>query len=142
MMTLSHDAGGSRHFLALDLDLGMRFNRSLHRLRKTHAIDRERATRRQLVGVGRAHDQRTQPPHLLVQQPDRVVLPIVGAERIRTHEFGQALAGVRFGHPAGPHLVQHDAAARLRRLPCRFASREAPADDVDCAHRLEITRNG
>jgi hypothetical protein len=134
-------SGRIEHFSSLDRDLGMRFDRGLNGFGESHAIDRECAARRQFVGIRRSHDQGIQPPHLFVQQPDRIVLPIIGAERVRAHQFGQALAGMRFCHALGPHLVQHNMAARLGRLPCRFASGESAADNVDRAHVFEITRN-
>ena len=42
--------------------------------REAVAVDRQRAAGRHLVGVGRPHDQRAEPAHLLVQQADRIVL--------------------------------------------------------------------
>ena len=56
---------------------------------KAVAVDRQRAAGRHLIGVGRAHDQRAEPAHLLVQQADRVVLLVVGAERIGADQFGE-----------------------------------------------------
>src|SRR5262245_1308780 len=54
--------------------------RSRHRLGKAVAVNRQRATRRYLVCVCSAHDQRTEPAHFLVQKADSVVLAVVGAE--------------------------------------------------------------
>ena len=56
---------------------------------KAVAVDRQRAAGRHLVGVGRAHDQRAEPAHLRVQQADGVVLPVVGAERVRADQLGE-----------------------------------------------------
>jgi hypothetical protein len=47
---------------------------------KSVAVDRQRAAGRNLVGVGGAHDQRAQPAHFGVQQPDRVVGGVVGTK--------------------------------------------------------------
>ena len=58
--------------LAADLDQWMAGERRRHGGRETVAIDRERAAGRHLVGIAGAHDQRVEPAHLLVQQPDRV----------------------------------------------------------------------
>ncbi len=60
--------------------MGMGDERALDRRRETLAVDRKRASSRELVRIARAHDQRTRAPHLLMEQPDRVVLPIVGTE--------------------------------------------------------------
>ena len=97
---------------------------------KSVAVHRQRAAGRHLIGVGGAHDQRAQPAHFGVQQPDRVVGGVVGAERIGADEFGEAVGAVGLGHPAGAHLVQHDADARLGDLPGGFRAGEAGADDM------------
>ncbi len=47
---------------------------------ESHAIDRKRTTGRQFMGIGRTHDERIRAPHLLVQQTDGIVFPIVGAQ--------------------------------------------------------------
>ena len=93
-------------------------------------MQRERAARRQLVRVGRTHDQRAGAAHLLVDHADRVVGGIVGAEGIGADQFGQRLGEVGLGAAHRPHLVQYDRHARLRELPGRLAAREAAADDV------------
>ncbi len=71
------------------------------------AVHGQRAARGQLVRVGRAQDERTGAAHLLMQQADGVVLPIVGAEGIGADEFGQAVGLVGVGAANGAHLVQH-----------------------------------
>ena len=70
------------------------------------AVDRERASGRDLVGVRGAHDQRVQPAHLLVQQTDGIGLGSVGTERIGADELGEA-----FGLVGGRH--------RTGRISCR-----------------------
>jgi hypothetical protein len=52
-------------------------------------IDRQGASCRHLIRVGRPHDERTEPAHFCMQQPDRVVLLVVGAERVRADQFGK-----------------------------------------------------
>ena len=67
---------------AVDVDQWMIFQRLRNGSRKAVAIDRQRAASRHLVGVGRAHDQRAEPAHFGVQQPDRIVGGIIGTEGI------------------------------------------------------------
>ena len=71
--------GQSLEAFTADLDQRVRGERRRDSRREGVAIDRERAAGRDLVRVTAAHDQGIQPPHLLVQQPDRVVLAVVGA---------------------------------------------------------------
>ena len=104
--------------------------RLLHGGREAVPVDGERAAGRQLVRVGRAHDQRAGAAHLLVQQADGVVLRIVGAEGVGADQLGEVLGEMRFGAARRPHLVQHHGHARLRELPRRLAAREAAAHDV------------
>jgi len=76
------------------------------------------------------HDQRSQPAHFRVQQPNRIVDGIVRAKRVGTHEFGEAVGAMRFGHPVGPHLVQDHRDSRFGNLPGRFRAGEAGADNM------------
>ena len=69
--------------------------------------------------------------HFLVQQPDGIVLVVVGAEAVGTYQFGEAVSEVRIGGAHRAHLVQHDAGTGFGGLPCGFGSGEAGADDVD-----------
>ena len=98
---------------------------------KSVAVDGERAAGRHLVRVAGAHDQRTGQPHFGVQQADGIVFGIVGTEGIGADQLGQPIGLVRIGAANGPHFMQHDRHAGLRRLPCRFGPGEAAADDVD-----------
>ena len=109
----------------------MRFERRRDRGGKTVAVDRERAARRHLMGVGRAHHQRAEPAHLLVQEADGIVLAIVGAERVGADEFRELVALVHGGRAHRPHLMQHHGDAARRDLPRRFRAGEAAADDVN-----------
>ena len=104
---------------------------------KAVAVDRQRAAGRHLVGVGRAHDQRAERAHLAVQQADRVVLGVVGAERVGADEFGEALGLVRGGGARRAHLVQHDRDAGVGDLPGGLAAGEAAADDVHGTHFMQ-----
>ena len=71
------------------------------------------------------------PAHFGMQQPDRVVGGVVGAERIGADQFGEAVGAVRLGHPMRAHLVQHHADAGIGDLPGGFRAGEAGADDVN-----------
>jgi len=105
--------------------------RLLDRGREAVAVDRERAAGRQLVRIGRLHDQRAGAAHLLVQQADRIVGRIVGAEGVGAHQLGQALGLVRLGAAHRPHLVQHHGHAGTGELPRCLAARETTAHHVD-----------
>ena len=111
----------------------MRLERAAHVRREALAVDCERAACRQLVGVGRGHDQRSGAAHLLMQQPNGVGLPFVGAEGIGTDQLGESAGLMRVGLPYGAHLVQHDRNAGLRDLPGRLAARQAATDHVNLA---------
>ena len=131
-MTLSQSAGGSRDFARARASIsGCALERRRDGGGKAVAVDRERAAGRHLVGVGRAHDQRAEPAHLGVQQADGVVVRVVGAERVRADELGEAVGLVRGGRAQRPHLVQHDRHAGLRELPGGLRAGEAAADDMD-----------
>ena len=114
----------------MNVDQGMIMQRPGDGCGKSVAIDRERAAGGDLVGVGRAHDQRTQPAHFGVQQSDRIIGGVVGTKRVGAYEFGKAIGAMGFGHSAGTHLVQGDRNARLGELPGRFRAGEARADDM------------
>ena len=120
----------ARHFGALQRHQRMGEQGLLHRGGKAVAVDGQRTARRQLVRIGRAHDERTRAPHLLVQQADRVVLRIVGTERVGADELGEIFGEMRLGAAHRSHLVQHHGHAGARELPCRLAAREAAAHDV------------
>ena len=106
-----------RDFAARERDERMGGERRRHRGGKSVAIDRQRAARRHLVAVGRAHHQRAEPAHFLMQQADRVVVLVVGAERIRADQLGVAVGLVRGGRAQRAHFMQRDRHAGLRELP-------------------------
>ena len=127
-------------FAARQRDERMGGERRRDRGGKSVAIDRQRAAGRHLVGIGRAHHQRAEPAHFLMQQADRVVLLVVGAERIRADQFGIAVGLVRGGRAQRPHLMQRDRHAGLRELPGSLGAGEAAADDMDglVGHRRKL----
>ena len=118
-------------FGAADLDQRMIDKRLGHRSRKAIAIHCKRTAGGHLVGVSAAHDQRSQPAHLGVQQSDCIVGGVVGAERVRADEFGETVGLVRLGHPVWAHLMQHHPNALSRNLPSGLRAGEAGADDMD-----------
>ena len=120
------------HFLAPQLDQRMGEQGLLDGGREAVTVDGQRAAGRQLVGVGRAHDQRAGAAHLLVQEADGVVDGIVGAEGVGADEFGEIFREMRLGAAHRPHLVQHDGHAGRRKLPRCLRAREAAAHDVHC----------
>jgi len=116
-----------------------------HRLREAVAIDGQRAARRNLVFLGDRQDQRSAPPHLLVQQSDGVELRVVGAEGVRTHHLRQTIAGVSLRRPGRTHLRHHDRNPGVQKTPSGLRSGETAADDVngdDVGHekRLRMRR--
>ena len=67
-------------------------------------VDGERRAGRHARGIRRAHDQRAEPPHFLLEQSDSVV-DLVTAKRVAADELGQ-LVGLMHGRlPHRPHLV-------------------------------------
>jgi len=98
---------------------------------KAVPVDGQRPTRRNLMGIGGLHDQRTQAAHLLMQQPHGVAVGIVRPEGIGADEFRQPVASVGFGATDRPHLMDHGAMPGLRDLPGGFGPGETAADDVN-----------
>ena len=91
----------------------------------------------------RSQDQRAGAAHLLMQQADRIVFPIVGPERVGADEFRKPVRLMRVGSAHRAHLVQNDLAARLRCLPGCLAARQSAADDVDyVCHDAAIANAG
>ena len=118
--------------------------RAAPRPRRRTRRDRPRARRRPAAG---AHPPRAGPgsrsaAHLLVQQPDRVVVGIVGAERVGADQFGEPARRMRLGPAHGPHLVQHHGHAGARQLPRRLAAGEAAADDMNRLPNVKLTPSG
>ena len=88
------------------------------------AVDRQRRAGGHAMLVGRAHDQRAERAHLLVEQADGIVLGIVGAEAVRADHLGEAVGLVRRRRvAAAAHFAEAHAQAGLGELPCGFATR-------------------
>jgi hypothetical protein len=86
-------------------DIGVTFDGGGDRCREAVAIDRERSAGGQGIGVGHLHDQRAAAPHFLMQQPDGVLVFVVGAETIGAHQLRQTVGLVRIGATNGAHFV-------------------------------------
>ena len=111
----------NRNFLAADFDERMPRERLGHGCGEAIPVHRESAARRHLMRIRRTHDQRSKPPHLVVQQADRVRLAVIGTEAVGADEFGEPLGLVRRRHAERAHLVQHRGNAITRDLPGRLA---------------------
>ena len=103
------------------------------------AVDRQRRAGGHAVRLGAGHDQRIQRAHFLVEQADRIVLGIVGAEAVRADHFGQPVGFVRRGHVAAPaHLAQANLEPGLGQLPRGFGPGEPAADDVNLMRHARV----
>jgi hypothetical protein len=117
-----------------------------NRRRKAISVDGKRAAGRDLVSVGCAHDQGSQPAHFGMEKPDSVVGGVVGAKGIRTNEFSIAFRSMRLCHPSRTHLVKNDANASIRCLPGRFGAGKTAADNVNgfrgksACHAAQVAR--
>ncbi len=99
-------------------------------LGKADAIDGERGAGRHARQIGRPHDERAEPAHLLLEETDGVI-EFVAAEGVAADELGETVGLVHRGRPHRPHLVEDDRHIERRRLPGGFAPGQAAADDGD-----------
>ena len=83
------------------------------------------------MAVRGSHDDRMPAPQFLMQQTYRIVLGVVGAEGIRTDEFRQGVAFVRFGPLNWAHFVQNHGNSGMGNLPGSLAACQSAANDVD-----------
>jgi hypothetical protein len=60
---------------------------------------------RHAAGLRGPHDERAEPAHFFLQEPDGVV-EFVAAEGIAAHELGEAIGLVDGGRPHRPHFVE------------------------------------
>ena len=126
--------GKSGDFATLEGDKRMSQHRLLDRRGETVPVDGKSAAGRHLMGVGAAHDDRTERPHLAMEDADCVGRRVVGAKRVGADELGQPARPVSGRRGQRAHLMQHDGNAGLGRLPRRLRSGEAAADNVDGTH--------
>jgi hypothetical protein len=87
--------------------------------------------------VGHADDQRAHPPHLLLEEPGRLV-ERVAAQAVRAHELGQVARLVHGRLAHGPHLEEIDGHAAARELPGRLAPGQPTADDGDALRHVRL----
>ncbi len=99
--------------------------------REAVAIDRQRAACRNLIGVGAAHDQGVQLAQLGMKQADSIVRRVIGAERIGTNEFGEAVGAMSVRGADRPHFMEHDVHTGVGDLPSGFGACKASANDVN-----------
>ena len=109
-------------------------------LRKSVAIDRERASGRHLVRIGALKDDRAEGAHLAMQDPDRVGRGVVGSEGVRANELGEVGSVVRSRGSDRPHLMQNHRNPGICRLPRGFRAGQASANDVDRTHGALVTK--
>ena len=126
-------AGGreARDLAAVDGDERVGFEAGGDLGGEGHAVDGERAAGGDGVAVGARNDEAAGLAHLPVQQADRVLLVVVGAEGVGADELGEAAGLVGEGAHDGAHLVQDHRHAHAGGLPGRLGAGEAAADDVD-----------
>ena len=118
--------------LSHDGDVRVRFDRARNVGGKGFAVDGERRAGGDAVRVGRAHDERAERPHLLMEQANRIVLGIVAAKAVRADHLGEAIGLMRRSRVAAPaHFADADAQARFGKLPSSFRPGQPAADDVN-----------
>ena len=115
---------------ALDRDPRVLSHGPRHRLAEALAIDRERASGRDAGLVGAADRDRPHAAHLFFQQPHRV-RERGAAHRVRAHQLGEPIAGLRGRALVRLHLDEHDGSATLGELIRGLAAGEASTDDRD-----------
>ena len=120
-----------RNLFASNLNQGMRFQRGGDSLRETVPVHRQRATRRDLMGIAHGHDERLHPPHFRMQQTDRIGLRIIRTERVGADEFGQPVGLVRISAAHRAHFMENNGHAEICGLPRGFRTGHTAADDVN-----------
>jgi hypothetical protein len=108
--------------------------RGFDSLRKSVAIDGERASGRHLMRIGTLKDDRAESAHLAMQDPDRVGRSVIGSEGIRADELGEVRSLVRSRGSGRPHFMQNHRNPGICRLPRGFGAGQASANDVDRTH--------
>ena len=106
--------GDGRDLAAMHRDARMRGDRVGHHRGEAIAIDGQRRARGHARGVRRAHHERAEPPHLLLEEADGVV-EFVAAEGVAADQLGEPVALVNGRRPNRPHLVELDVARRAPR---------------------------
>ena len=119
------DSGNRRDLAADDRDEGMARELVRHGPGEALAIDGQRGAGRHAAGLGRAHDERAEPPHLFLEQADGVV-ELVAAEGVAADELREPIGLVDGRRAHGPHLVQRDRHALRRGLPRGFDPARPP----------------
>ena len=106
--------GNAQDLFARDGNERMRVHGLRDRTREAFAVDGERRAGRHPVGIGRPHDERAEPPHLLLEEADGVI-ELVTAQRIGANELGELIGLVHRSGAHRPHFVQRPRARRATR---------------------------
>ena len=91
-------------------------------LRKAVAVDGQRRAGRHAARLGRAHDQRAEPPHLFLEQADGVI-ELVAAKGVAADQFGEPVGLVdRVGRTG---RISYSVTGTPREATCQAASEPA-----------------
>ncbi len=135
MTTLSHRRRQTGNFFAADLDQWLGFECRGDRGGKAVAVDRQRAARRQLVGVGRAASPASRAGASL-HAAGRRRSPARRRSGTSSNRRARPIArSCARRSSARPHFMQHHGHAAARDLPGGLAARKAAANDMN---RLKI----
>jgi len=95
-------------------------------------VHRERGAGWHPVLVGSPHDQRIERAHLLVKQPNCVMLSVVGPEAVRADHLRELITLVSgCGVTPAAHFRQTNPKPGLRQLPGSLASGQTTTDNVN-----------
>ena len=114
----------------------MRGDARFNRVGETLAIDGECAAGGNRRVTRARDDDRIQARQFFFHESDGV-LEGGAAQRIAADEFGEPSGVMRRSAALWTHLVKIDINAGIRRLPCRFASRETTTDNGKPIKHLE-----
>ena len=97
------------------------------------------SARRNSGRIRRLHNERTETPHLLLENADSV-LKARTAQRVAAHKLGKAVCLMRGGAAQGTHLIERDLCPRLGCLPRSLTSCKPRANDCDFLHASVLLR--
>ena len=97
---------------------------------KNLAIHSQSTARWQAMFFRAFHDQTVRGTHFPMQKPHSVLFVIIRTEGVGTDHLAKIARLMRKGFHLGPHLMQHNLDALVRRLPSRLRASHASANDV------------